>query len=51
MHKIITEMGVMVASPEGLVLTEYNPEFTIEAIQAATDANLIISPTLIPMTD
>ena len=50
-HKIITEMGVMVASPEGLVLTEYNPEFTLEEIQAATDANLIISPTLIPMTD
>ena len=44
-------MGVMVASPDGLVLTEYNPEFTIEEIQAATDANLIIAPNIIPMVD
>ena len=44
--KIITEMGVMVVTPEGLVLTEYNPEFTVEQIQAATEATLIISPEL-----
>ena len=44
--KIITEMGVMEVTPEGLVLTEYNPEFTVEEIQAATEATLIISPDL-----
>ena len=44
--KIITEMGVMAVTPEGLVLTEYNPEFTVEQIQAATEATLIISPEL-----
>lgn len=44
--KIITEMGVMEVTPEGLVLTEYNPEFTVEQIQAATEATLIISPEL-----
>lgn len=40
--KIITEMGVMEVTPEGLVLTEYNPEFTLEQIQEATEAELII---------
>ena len=43
---IITEMGVMEITPEGIVLTEYNPAFTLEEIQAATDADLIISPNL-----
>ena len=44
--KIITEMGVLEVTPEGLVLTEYNPEYTIEEIQAATEATLIISKEL-----
>ncbi len=48
-HMIITEMGVMEVTPDGLVLTEYNPEFTIEQIQEATGARLIISPDLKPM--
>ena len=47
--KIITEMGVMEVTDKGLVLTEYNPEFTVEQIQAATDATLIVSPDLKPM--
>ena len=47
--KIITEMGVMEVTDKGLVLTEYNPEFTVEQIQAATEATLIISPDLKPM--
>jgi acetate CoA/acetoacetate CoA-transferase beta subunit len=42
-NKIITEMGVMEVTPEGLVLTEYNPEFTVEDIQAVTEATLIVS--------
>ncbi len=49
--KIITEMGVMVVTPEGLMLTEYNPEFTVDEIQAATEARLIISPELKSMVD
>jgi len=44
--KIITEMGVMVVTEEGLLLTEYNPEFTIEQIKEATEAELIISESL-----
>ena len=46
---IITEMCVIQCTKEGLVLTEYNPEFTVEQIQAATEATLIISPELKPM--
>ncbi len=46
---IITEMCVIQCTKEGLVLTEYNPEFTVEQIQAATEAALIISPDLKPM--
>lgn len=43
---IVTEMGVMEVRPEGLVLIEYNPEFTLEQIQQATEAELIIAPDL-----
>ena len=46
---IITEMCVIQCTKDGLVLTEYNPEFTVEQIQAATEATLIISPELKPM--
>lgn len=49
--KIITEMGVMEVTPEGLLLTEINPEFTVEEVQAATEAELIISPDLKSMVD
>lgn len=48
-NMIITEMGVMKVTPDGLVLSEYNPEFTLEEIQAATEATLIISENLKPM--
>lgn len=44
--KIITEMGVMEVVPEGLKLTEYNPEFTLEEIQEATEPTLIIADAL-----
>lgn len=48
-NMIITEMGVMDITPEGIVLKEIHPEFTVEDVQAATDAKLIISPDLKPM--
>lgn len=41
-NMIITEMGVMDVTDEGLILKEYNPHYTIEEIIAATDADLII---------
>ncbi len=43
---IITEMGVIKVTDRGLVLTEYNPEFSLEEIQAATEAELIIADDL-----
>lgn len=48
-NMIITEMGVMEITPEGIVLTEINPEFTVEDVQAATEATLIVSKDLKPM--
>ena len=50
-NMIITEMGVMEITPEGIVLTEIHPEFTVEDVQAATEATLIISPNLRSMVD
>ena len=44
--KIITEMGVINVTDKGLELVEINPEFTVEEVQAATEATLIISPYL-----
>lgn len=48
-NMIITEMGVIEVTDNGLVLTELHPEFTIEQVIAATEANLTISPNLKPM--
>jgi acetate CoA/acetoacetate CoA-transferase beta subunit len=41
-NMIITEMGVMEVTEDGLVLKEINPEFTVDEVQAATEAELII---------
>ena len=47
---IITEMGVMTILPEGkIMLTEIHPEFSVEEVQNATGAKLIISDNLIKM--
>jgi len=43
---IITEMGVMEITPKGIVLKEIHPEFTVEQVQEATEATLIISKDL-----
>ena len=43
---IVTEMAVMKVTDKGLELIEYNPKYTVEEIQAATEAKLIISPEL-----
>jgi acetate CoA/acetoacetate CoA-transferase beta subunit len=46
---IVTEMGVMEITPKGIVLKEINPEFTVEQVQKATEATLIIAEDLKPM--
>ncbi|MWN05401.1 MULTISPECIES: 3-oxoacid CoA-transferase subunit B [unclassified Gilliamella] len=40
---IITEMGVIDVTPEGLKLIEINPEYSIDDVIAATEAPLIIA--------
>ena len=45
-NKIITEMGVMEITTKGIVLKEIHPEFTVEQVQAATQAQLIIEDDL-----
>lgn len=49
--KIITEMCVIDVTPEGLELVEINPEFTVEQVQAATEATLIVKGTPKSMVD
>ncbi|HEY8364459.1 MAG TPA: 3-oxoacid CoA-transferase subunit B [Haloplasmataceae bacterium] len=43
---IFTEMGVMEVTKEGIRLIEINPNFTVEEVQKATEAQLIIADDL-----
>src|SRR5690554_5678611 len=43
---IVTELGVMQITEKGILLTEIAPGVTVEEIQAATEATLIISDNL-----
>ncbi|MBZ2174924.1 3-oxoacid CoA-transferase subunit B [Schnuerera sp. xch1] len=43
---IITEMGVMEIIEEGILLKEINPKFTIDQVQEATEAKLIVTDDL-----
>ena len=43
---IVTGMGGIEVTPHGLVLREIHPEFTVEQVQAATEAELIVTPDL-----
>lgn len=44
--QIITEMGVMEITPDGILLTEIAPGLTVDDVQAATGAKLLISDNL-----
>lgn len=46
---IVTEMGVMKITPDGIVLSEINPEFTVDQVQQNTEATLIIPSDIEPM--
>ena len=48
-NMIITEMCVLDITPEGIVLKEIHPDFTVEEVQQVTGAKLIISDKLIKM--
>lgn len=45
-NMIITEMAVMEVTKEGIVLKEYNPEYTVAQIQEATEPTLILAEDL-----
>ena len=48
---IITEMGVMEVTSEGIVLKELHPDYSLDDIKAATGCELIVSPDLKPMEE
>ncbi len=48
---IITEMGVMEVTDNGLLLTELHPDYSLDEIRAATECELLISPKLKEMAD
>ena len=41
----------MEVTPEGIVLTELHPDYSLDDIKAATGCELIISPNLKPMEE
>jgi 3-oxoacid CoA-transferase B subunit len=45
-NMIVTELGVMEITPQGIVLTEIAPGVSVEEVKAATEAQLIISKNL-----
>ncbi len=48
---IITEMGVMEITEEGVVLTELHKDFTVEDVKNATECDIIVSPNLKEMEE
>jgi 3-oxoacid CoA-transferase subunit B len=43
-NTIVTEMAVISVTPDGLMLEEVAPDFTVGDVQNATEASLILSP-------
>lgn len=48
--RIYTDMAIIDVTPEGLVLKELAPGFTVEEVQEKTEPRLIVSPDLIEIT-
>jgi len=46
---VVTEMGVVRVTREGLVLAEIAPDTTVEAVKRATGAPLLVAPDLATM--
>jgi len=43
---IVTEMGVIEVTDEGFVLRELHPDYTVEDVREATDANVVVADDL-----
>lgn len=48
---IVTEMGVIKVTKEGLVLVKKNKDYTVEEIQAATEPKLVVAESLEEMIE
>jgi acetate CoA/acetoacetate CoA-transferase beta subunit len=48
-NMIVTEMGVFEVTENGLLLTEYNPEYSVDDIRAATEADFKVADDLKPI--
>jgi len=48
-NMIVTEMGVVEVTSDGLILCEINPEYTPEQVKQATEADLKVSENLVLM--
>jgi acyl CoA:acetate/3-ketoacid CoA transferase beta subunit len=47
---VVTEMGVFEITENRLLLTEYNPEYSVDDIRAVTEADVSVSDDLKPMS-
>ena len=48
-HLIVTDMAVVEVTPSGLVLKEFAPDTTVEAVKKATATELTVDPNVRPM--
>jgi len=48
-HRVVTDLAVIDVTADGLVLREIAPDTTVEAVRAATEANLLIDPAAPPV--
>jgi acetate CoA/acetoacetate CoA-transferase beta subunit len=48
-NMIVTEMGVFEVTEDGLTLTEYNPEYSVDDIRAATESDFKVADDLKPV--
>ncbi len=48
-NTVVTELGVFDVTEQGFTIREYNPAYTFEEIQAATNASLFIPETVKPV--
>lgn len=46
---IVTEMGVLEVRPEGLILTEINPAYSLDQVRSATEAEFLVPSNIKPM--
>ncbi len=46
MDLVVTDMGVFEIKDGNVIMLEKNPEFTVDEVKAATEAEIVLSPEL-----